>query len=288
MKTFDRKAQDIGNIVALEHVNVWVADQGLTTLFYIAGLGGTRDPYLMVSTENMWVNFGQEQFHLITNKPQVLRGHTGLVVPDLDALVARLEVVRPKLAGTAFAFSMEDKHVAATCPWGNRIRCYAPASQFGDITLGMAYVEFTVAPGTAPGIARFYQQIMGAPATVLAEAAGPAAHVRVGARQELIFRETTGTLPAFDGHHIAVYIADFSGPHKKLQERGLISEESNDYQYRFVTIADPDSGQPLFEIEHEVRSFTHPMFMRPMVNRNPAQRQATWQRGRDAFVPGMV
>ena len=93
---------------------------------------------------------------------------------------------------------------------------------------------------------------------------------------------------AYDGHHIAVYIADFSGPQKKLQERGLISEESNDYQYRFVTIADPDSGKPLFEIEHEVRSFTHPMYMRPMVNRNPAQRQATWQRGRDAFVPGLV
>jgi hypothetical protein len=288
MKTFDRKAQDVGNIVALEHVNVWIADQGLCTLFYVVGLGGTRDPYLMVSTENMWVNFGQEQFHLITNKPQVLRGHTGLVVPDLDALQARLEAVRPKLAGTAFTFSMEDKHVAATCPWGNRIRCYAPGPQFGDITLGMAYVEFTVPPETASGIARFYQQIMGAPATVLTESAGTAAHVRVGGRQELIFRETADPLPAYDGHHIAVYIADFSGPHKKLQERGLISEESNDYQYRFVTIADPDSGKPLFEIEHEVRSFTHPMYLRPMVNRNPAQRQATWQRGRDAFVPGMV
>ena len=95
MKTFDRKAQDVGNIVALEHVNVWVPDQGQTTLFYVAGLGGTRDPYLMVSTDNMWVNFGQEQFHLITNKPQVLRGHTGLVVPDLDHLVARLDESEP-------------------------------------------------------------------------------------------------------------------------------------------------------------------------------------------------
>ena len=26
-------------------------------------------------------------------------------------------------------------------------------------------------------------------------------------------------------------------------------------------------------IEHEVRSFPHPMYMRPLVNRNPAQRQ---------------
>jgi hypothetical protein len=29
------------------------------------------------------------------------------------------------------------------------------------------------------------------------------------------------------------------------------------------------------------------MFLRPLVNRNPAQRQPTYQRGRDAFVPGM-
>jgi hypothetical protein len=29
------------------------------------------------------------------------------------------------------------------------------------------------------------------------------------------------------------------------------------------------------------------MLLRPMVNRNAAQRQATYQRGRDAFVPGM-
>jgi hypothetical protein len=30
------------------------------------------------------------------------------------------------------------------------------------------------------------------------------------------------------------------------------------------------------------------MYMRPMVNRNAAQRQATYEAGRDAFVPGMV
>jgi hypothetical protein len=30
------------------------------------------------------------------------------------------------------------------------------------------------------------------------------------------------------------------------------------------------------------------MFLRPLINRNPAQRQATYQRGRDAYVPGLV
>jgi hypothetical protein len=110
--------------------------------------------------------------------------------------------------------------------------------------------------------------------------------VQVGTGQELIFRECTQEIPKYDGHHIAIYLTDFSGPHAQLRERGLVSEESNPVQYRFTDIVDPDTGQCLFVIEHEVRSFTHPMYLRPLVNRNPAQRQATYQRGRDAFVPG--
>jgi hypothetical protein len=53
-------------------------------------------------------------------------------------------------------------------------------------------------------------------------------------------------------------------------------------------IVDPDGGAPRSEIEHEVRCATHPMYMRPLVNRNAAQRQATYVRGRDAFVPGLL
>jgi catechol 2,3-dioxygenase-like lactoylglutathione lyase family enzyme len=286
-KTFDRRSQDVGNIVALEHVNVKIPDQVMATAFYVQGLGFTRDPYLMVGTENMWINLGQEQFHLPTGDPQVLRGQVGMVVPDLEALKARLESVKPKLAGTKFAFSAENKHVSVTCPWGNSLRCHAAGPEWGEVTLGMAYVEFPVAPGHADGIKRFYERVFDAPATVVPDHAGAAAHVRVGSRQELVFRETTKEIPRYDGHHIAVYIANFSRPHAYLAEHGLVTEESNDYQYRFQDIVDPDSRQVLFTIEHEVRSFTHPMLLRPMMNRNPSQRQATYQRGRDAFVPGM-
>ena len=87
---------------------------------------------------------------------------------------------------------------------------------------------------------------------------------------------------------MAVYISDFSGPHAWLVEHGLLTEESNPYQYRFQVISDPVSGQRLSEIEHEVRCVTHPMYMRQLVNRNAAQRQATYVRGRDAFVPGLL
>jgi hypothetical protein len=86
---------------------------------------------------------------------------------------------------------------------------------------------------------------------------------------------------------VQIYIASFSGPHRWLAERGLVTEESSWYQYRFENIVDPDSGRVLFTVEHEVRSLRSPLYLRPLVNRNAAQRQPTYQRGRDAFVPGM-
>src|SRR5438094_2716737 len=120
---FDRSSQDVGNILALEHVNVRIPDQGLATLFYIVGLGLTRDPYLMVGTDNMWANAGQQQFHLPTARPQVLRGCVGLSVPDLEAFKTSLATVADKPTGTRFANAVETRHVSATCPWGNGLRC---------------------------------------------------------------------------------------------------------------------------------------------------------------------
>lgn len=42
-------------LVLLEHVNLTQPDQQLATLFYVVGLGFTRDPFLMVGLDNMWV-----------------------------------------------------------------------------------------------------------------------------------------------------------------------------------------------------------------------------------------
>ena len=284
---YDRSSQDVSNIVALEHVNVRMPDQVTATLFYVLGLGLTRDPYVMVGTDNMWINVGDQQFHLPTGPPQVTPGYVGLVVPDLDALTARLAAVRDKLAGTAFGYSVEDKHIRVTCPWGNRLRCHAPGPAFGDMSLGIPYVEFPIRPGHAQGLAGFYATVFGAPAAVTPGEAGSVARVRVGPGQELIFRETTADIPPYDGHHIAIYISNFSGPHRWLNEHGLITQESNEYQYRFQAIVDPGTLASLFVVEHEVRSLCHPMYRRPLVNRNPAQRQATYVRGRDWFVPGV-
>jgi catechol 2,3-dioxygenase-like lactoylglutathione lyase family enzyme len=277
---FDRGMEDVGNIVALEHVNVTMPDQRLATLFYVVGMGFTRDPYLSVGDENMWINLGRQQFHLPTRSPQVLRGHVGIVVPDLAALVARLSGVRDKLAGTRFGYAEQNGCVTVICPWGNELRCYAPGPNFGDMTLGMPYVEFSVGRGAVSGIVQFYEQAFGVKGTLTPDRS--VATIPTGRDQCLVFREGDALAP-YDGHHIAIYVADFAGPHRYLKARDLVTEESDQHQYRFRQIADPDSGARLFEIEHEVRSLKHPMWGRAFVNRNPAQSQRNYLRGRDAF-----
>jgi hypothetical protein len=280
---FDRAAEDLSNSIHLEHVNVQVPDQRLATLFYVAGLGLTRDPYLMVSDSNMWINVGRSQFHLPSGEAQVLRGHTGIVIAGRAALLDRLASVARKLDGTAFAFSEHNDYVEATCPWGNRVRCYEPdAARFGRITLGIPYVEFEVPMGTAPGICEFYPDIMGIPAE-LSHGDGTVARAKMGKDQHLQFRETDRPQPEYDGHHVQMYITDFSGPYRALSKRNLIYSEDNQYQYRFRDIVDLDSGKPLFTVEHEVRSATHPMYLRPLINRNPAQTNRNYAHGHDQW-----
>ena len=171
MGEFDRSAEDVGNVQLLEHVNVTVPDQGLAALFYVTGLGFTRDPYIDFGTFNMWVNLGDQQFHLPQAEAQVLRGHIGVVVPDLEDLAKRLRFVQKPLANTQFGWQEQEDHVAVTCPWGNQIRAFAPG-KFPKMDLGMPYVELLVAPGTIEGIGRFYRQVMGCACAVGEGAAG--------------------------------------------------------------------------------------------------------------------
>jgi hypothetical protein len=287
MQQFDRAAEDLGNAIHLEHVNVQVPDQRLAQLFYAAGLGLTRDPYLMVADTNMWINVGRSQFHLPTGKPQVVRGHTGLVIEGRTALLERLTRVKPKLADTKFGFSEHNDYVEAICPWGNRMRVYEPdAERFGRIALGIPYVEFDVPVGTAKAIAAFYPAVFGTPAQVQ-NGDGTVARTLMGKNQYLQFRETDVPQTAFDGHHVQMYITNFSGPYEKLKSRNLISVEDNQYQYRFQDIVDLDTNEVLWSIEHEVRSATHPMYLRPLVNRNPATTNQNYANGYDAALWAM-
>jgi hypothetical protein len=262
--------EDVGNIMLLEHVNVQCPDQQIATLFYLVGMGFTRDPHMMVGLENMWVNLGEQQFHLPTNPAQVLRGHVGIVVPDPRALLERLEAVKPRLQGTKFAFEDLPDYIRVISPWGNELRCYGPG-EFGSLNLGIPYVQFDVPRGTAAGIAAFYEKALGANASVRKDADGSAAVVQVGLYQQIVYKETDNADPNYDGHHIAIYIADFSSVYKFLSERGLVTEEPANHQLRFKEIVNPKTNEPLFTIEHEVRSLRHPQYRRPLVNRNVGQ-----------------
>ncbi len=277
---FDRAAEDLGNIVNIGHVNVRIPDQKLATSYYVTGLGLTRDPFLVTGVDNMWINVGVSQFHLPSGGPDVLRGTTGIVVPDRARLLDRLQAVKGELAGTKFSFREGNDCVETTCPWGNRVNCHAPdASRFGRVVLGIPYVEFDVRPGTAARIARFYREVIGA----LAEVDGTCARVQAGERQYLYFRETDAPQARYDGHHVQVYITDFSGPYRRLGALGLITVETDQHEYRFTDIIDLDTREVLFTVEHEVRSQTHPMFGRPLVNRNPQQSNRGYKPGHDAI-----
>ena len=282
-QTFDRTTEDLGNIINLGHVNVTVQDQVLATAYYMTGLGLTRDPYMMAGTNNMWVNVGVSQFHLPTKEPQVIQGITGLVIPDREALLARLAGVRDELADTKFDFQETNEAVETTCPWGNAIHCHGPdEARFGRMALGMAYVEFDVPLDAAPGIDRFYREIFGAASSVTEHKGAPCAQVQAGERQYLYFRETEEPRVPYDGNHIQVYINDFSGPYDRLMERGLISQESNQHQFRFTDIVDLDSAEVIYVIDHEVRSMGHPMYARPLINRNPAINLRAYDPGRES------
>jgi len=277
---FVRSREDVGNIIALEHVNVTVPDQELAHLFYVTGLGLTRDPFIDFGDRNMWVNVGRQQFHLPRGDPQVLRGTIGLVLPDLEGVQRRLERLAERFAGTRFACADRAAGLEVLCPWGNRIQCHPQAAKPGAMMLGISYVELTVPSGSAEAIADFYRGVMRAPARVEASAGAQVAVVDVGIEQSMRFRETGASIPAYDGHHVAIYVADFSGPHRRLAAQGLVFEESSAQQYRFREIPGAD-GSALFTLEHEVRSLTHPMWGRELVNRNPAQSLRRYRRGQD-------
>ncbi|MBM85844.1 MAG: hypothetical protein CMM47_07470 [Rhodospirillaceae bacterium] len=285
---FDRSAESLGNILIMEHVNLLIPDQAPATLFYVVGLQLTRDPYLMVGLDNMWINVGRSQVHLPRRDtaPQVLRGTVGIVVPNLDEVEDTLTSIAYRLEDTKFRFKRNKTSIDAVCPWGNKFRIHGPGKEFGEIQIGVAYVELNAPPGSADGIARFYREILEANAKITKRRGKPCASVTTGASQFLYFIETKDTQPDYDGHHVAIYIADFEGPYQKLLKRGLITMESDAYEWRFIDIVDPksNSNKVLFQIEHEVRSATHPLYGRPLVNRNPAQSNRPYRRGQDHYL----
>jgi len=285
MERSEYALENTGNLVLLEHVNLTIPDQRLATAFYVTALGLTRDPYLMTGVTNMWINVGRSQIHLPQGNAQRLRGHVGLIVGERQPLLKRLRAVQPVLDGSAFGWTERDDRVEVICPWGNRYDCLDHAGGRGKapwsgIDLGMAYAQLDVPAGCAASIAAFYREVFSAPAEVRENSGLRQAAIAVGTHQQLVFAETHAAIPAYDGHHIQIYVANFSEPYTWLAARGLTYGEEP-HQYRFADIVDPASGAHCFKLEHEVRSLRHPLYARPLVNRNTAQSNRDYRRGGD-------
>ena len=107
------------------------------------------------------------------------------------------------------------------------------------------------------------------------------ARVSCGDHQHLLFQEKAEPQPACADHHVQIYVANFSTPYRKLLAAGLNLEESSQHQYRFLTIPDVETRETLLVLDHEVRSMTHPMYGRPLVNRNAAQTTRDYRPGHD-------
>jgi hypothetical protein len=215
----------------------------------------------------------------------------GLVVPDPDGVVGRIDQLLsriPMMAGTELAHARIDGQLMVTGPWGNQFRIHGP-DEIPGVAIGMPYLEIDIPPGRADGVAAFYHTILGAPTRIETTDGGhgPTAIVTIGLHQELRFCETHDPIIDYDGHHIAIYLSNFSGPYDQLNARGLISRETDENEYRFIDIVDPDTGEACTQLEHEVRSLHHPMFGRALINRDVNQglgRQ--YRKGRDT-EPGL-
>ncbi|MCP4228289.1 MAG: hypothetical protein GY773_33480, partial [Actinomycetia bacterium] len=108
---YDRSSQDVGNVLSMEHVNLAVTDRDVADRFYISGLGFTHDPYIDLGIfGTTWANLGSQQMHLmLTDRAQRFRGRIGLVVPDPQAVIKRLDQLLnrvPTVAETQLAHTL--------------------------------------------------------------------------------------------------------------------------------------------------------------------------------------
>ncbi|GKY98060.1 hypothetical protein MPSEU_000764000 [Mayamaea pseudoterrestris] len=146
---------------------------------------------------------------------------------------------------------------------------------------GISYLEFNCPVETAAVIANFYEHVLGAATTVMSDANTTVAIIAIGqidehgrSDQSLVFRETSEPLPPYDGHHVALYVGEspsaFDQAYMNCEQANVIwvnprfSDAANTIeaarhckQFRFKDIVNLNTGQVVYELEHEVRSMEH-------------------------------
>jgi len=260
-------SRELGNFTHFEHVNLRVSDHYLATLFFIEGLGLTRDPTRKVSVYNMWVNIGKQQLHLPLGDAIPFAGEIGLTVPSLKTVQRSLKRIRTQFKDTEFDCREDGKTLLVYSPWGHRLRLHEQGKLSGVLPQALPYVKFWVPQGTAAGIAAFYQEVLGVPTRLRKGGKRHKAIVNVGVNQHFHFVEKGKPGLTVHPNHVAVYLTRYQTVYAELKRRDLLMTPDRDEQFRFAKIIDPTSGELLFEFEHEMRSLYHPDFLKPLVNR---------------------
>ncbi|KAI3428537.1 hypothetical protein D9Q98_007360 [Chlorella vulgaris] len=286
----EASAQDVGDVVHLEHVNLEVPDLDLARVFYGEGLGLTPDPDSLGWQRGgpfvTWYNVGRQQFHICKGPTQTTGGIITLKLPSVARVADQLKRLEPVLQGTAFTFSPlqpasggaggNGSSLAVTCPWGQRFMLVDAASGF-TWAAGIVQLQLPCFKGTAHSIARFYSETLGAGvAECGSSGGGDAARVVLGPGTSLCFEEdaalgelkTEAVDKLWSGWHVAFYISRFSSSFSKVSQLGInqldhpyrdkspgLAEALANRQFRFKDVVRLDSfgkrGATLFKLGHE-------------------------------------
>ena len=268
---------EIGAMVMMDHVNFQTPGHDMATMFFIGGLGLTRDPYRRADMQNMGINVGLQQFHLPRRERTAgegtppFQGLIGLVHPDIEGARLRLDSLKEigALAHTPYRWEEDSKGVLVTSPFGYQLRLHAPGSLDFEKALGIAYVDVHVPPGTASRISAFYEKIVGAPVRFSEQGEEPSAIILAGPHQEMCFIERE--LEDYNTHnmHVSYHVTHYNQLRRELREHDAVMGEGRGEVFFFDKIYDPENGDAVFQMQNEVRSIYHPDFMRPLVNRWP-------------------
>ena len=273
ISNFEVTSPEIGRMLHMDHVNFETPDHEMATIFYMNGLGFTRDPYRRADEQNLGVNVGRQQFHLPKRGEYTppFYGIVGLVVPDIGGIKQRFEVLNDlgKFEGTPYGWLEEGNSVLMTSPFGYRLRLHSYGTLEFTKPLGIAYVEVPAPLGKAARIGKFYEKIVGAPVQISTVGDTEAAIILAGPHQEIKFIERE--LDDYDTYtmHISYHVTHYNELRETLKEHGSLMGLGEGEAFFFDKIFDPDTGELLMTLQNEVRSLYHPDFMRPLINRWP-------------------
>ena len=240
--------------------------------------------------ELRWVNLGLQQFHLPVNDQvggvpltQRLRGEIVVVWP-----ASKIAGLRHRLEQWGANVTGEDvlKFVG---PFGNRFivepsedeEWFGPASTLNDTRdappggpsegLGIKAVRFDVPNnGTARKICAFYDSVFSADV----QFSDDVCTLLIGFHQSLVFVESPDPLPPDDGLHVALYVnfdpfvaayfkakdLVFHNPRSPQFNFDTIDNVLHHDEFQFKDITDLETGDLLYQLEHEIRALSHDGF----------------------------